>query len=101
VNSNASADDQFPADTVLALQVEVGDAGYLDPAGSYVPETHFVGGGPAWLFHHGRVVRGTWTKDNLTSTLSLEAKGKTITVPAGHVWIELVPAGPGNVTWQK
>ena len=57
-NSNAGADDQFPADTVLALQVEVGDAGYLDPAGNHVPETKFVGKGPAWLFHNGRVVRG-------------------------------------------
>jgi len=100
-NSNAGADDQFPADTVLALQVEVGDAGYLDPAGNHVPETHFVGSGPAWLFHDGRVIRATWTKDKLTSTLTLEAKGKKITVPAGHVWMELVPAGPGNVTWQK
>ena len=101
LNSNAGADDQFPADTVLSLQVEVGDAGYLDPAGNYVPETHFVGSGPAWLFHEGRVIRATWKKGKLTSTLSLEAKGKTITVPAGHVWLELVPAGPGNVTWQK
>ena len=101
LNSNAGADDQFPTDTVLSLQVEVGDAGYLDPAGNYVPETHFVGSGPAWLFHEGRVIRATWTKDKLTSTLGLEAKGKTITVPAGHVWVELVPAGPGNVTWQK
>ena len=101
LNSNAGADDQFPADTVLSLQVEVGDAGAFDPAGNYVPETHFVGSGPAWLFHDGRVIRATWTKDKLTSTLSLEAKGKTITVPAGHVWLELVPEGPGNVTWQK
>jgi hypothetical protein len=101
LNSNAAADDQFPADTVLALQVEVGDAGYLDPAGNHVPETHFVGDGPAWLFHQGRVIRATWHKDELTSILSLEFKGKTITVPAGHVWMELVPAGPGNVTWQK
>jgi len=55
LNSNAGADDQFPADTVLALQVKVGDAGYLDPAGNHVPETEFVGDGPAWLFHDGRV----------------------------------------------
>jgi hypothetical protein len=100
-NSNAGADDQFPADTVLALQVQVGDAGYLDPAGNHVPETQFVGDGPAWIFHGGRVVRATWHKDELSSILSLEFKGKTITVPAGHVWMELVPAGPGNVTWQK
>ena len=55
-------------------RVNAGDAGYLDPAGNYVPETHFVGSGPAWLFHDGRVIRATWTKDKLTSTLSLEAK---------------------------
>jgi hypothetical protein len=100
VNSNAG-DDQFPADTVLALQVKVGDAGYRDPAGNPVPETQFVGDGPAWLFHGGRVIRATWHKDELTSILSLKAKNGTITVPAGHVWIELVPAGPGNVTWKK
>jgi hypothetical protein len=100
-NSNAGADDQFPADTVLALQVQVGDAGYLDPAGNHVPETQFVGDGQAWLFHGGRVVRATWHKDELSSILELEFKGKRLTVPAGHVWMELVPAGPGNVTWQK
>jgi len=100
-NSNAAADDQFPADTVLTLQVEVGDAGYLDPAGNYVPETHFVGKGTAWMFHNGRVIRGTWQKDKLTSMLKLKGPKGTMTVPAGHVWIELVPAGPGNVTWQK
>jgi len=100
-NTNAGADDQFPADTVLALQVQVGDAGYRDPAGNPVPETHFVGEGPAWLFHGGRVIRATWHKDELTSMLTLTAKQGDLTVPAGHVWIELVPAGPGNVTWEK
>jgi hypothetical protein len=101
LNSNAGPDDQFPADTVLALQVKVGDAGYLDPAGNHVPETQFVGDGPAWIFHGGRVIRATWHKDELTSILSLEFKGKKLTVPAGHVWMELVPGAPGNVTWQK
>jgi hypothetical protein len=100
-NSNAAPDDQFPADTVLALQVQVGDAGYLDPAGNKVPETKFEGQGQAWLFHNGRVIRATWHKDSLTSTLSLDFKGQTLTLPAGHTWIELVPAGPRNVTWQK
>jgi hypothetical protein len=101
LNSNAAPDDQFPADTVLTLQVRVGDAGYLDPAGNRVPETQFVGEGPAWMFHGGRVIKATWHKNKLTSTLSLDFKGETLPVPAGHVWIELVPAGPGNVTWQK
>ena len=59
------------------------------------------GEGPAWLFHNGRVIRGTWHKDKLTSMLTLKGPKGTMAVPAGHVWIELVPAGPGNVTWQK
>ena len=44
-NTYAGADDQFPADTVLVLRVEVGDAGYLDPAGNPVPETKLEGEG--------------------------------------------------------
>ena len=47
------------------------------------------------------MVRATWHKDKLTSILSLKAKDGSISVPAGHVWLELVPAAPGNVTWQK
>ena len=45
-NTYAAAGDEFPADTVLVLRVEVGDAGYLDPAGNPVPETQFVGQRP-------------------------------------------------------
>ena len=54
----AGQGDEFPADTVLVLRVRVGDAGYKDPAGSFVPETIFQGSGPAQLFHNGRVVNG-------------------------------------------
>ena len=64
-NSFAAADDQFPADSVLVLRVQVGDAGYRDPAGYPVPETKFVGEGAAVLFHAGRVIRGTWKKKEL------------------------------------
>ena len=88
--------------STTACKVEVGDAGYLDPAGNRVPETKFVGQGPAWLFHNGRIIFGTWHKDELTSTVTLTGRdGSAITVPAGHTWIELVPKAPRNVTWQK
>jgi hypothetical protein len=49
------------------------------------------------LFHGGRVVRGTWKK-TLDSTISLSTKAGELTVPAGHTWIELVPARGGKVT---
>jgi hypothetical protein len=98
-NTHAAAGDEFPADTVLVLRVQVGDAGYLDPAGNPVPESHLEGKGPAMLFHGGRLVRGTWSKTGLDGQLTLSTKAGKLDVPAGHTWIELVPAANGNVTF--
>ncbi|MGB0101026.1 MAG: DUF3048 domain-containing protein [Nocardioides sp.] len=100
-NTYAAQGDEFPADTVLVLRVQVGDAGYLDPAGNPVPETELSGKGQAMLFHDGRLVRGTWKKDALDAPITLSTKAGELTVPAGHTWIELVPAANGNVTFQK
>jgi hypothetical protein len=100
-NSYAAQDDQFPADSVLVMRVKVGDAGYRDPAGYPVPETKFEGTGAALLFNGGRVVRGTWEKDGLTGAIQLSTKNGELTVPAGRVWIELVPAVNGDVTFAK
>jgi len=102
-NSYAAEDDRFAADTVLVLRVKVGDAGYKDPGGNFVPETTFEGQGQAQLFHDGKVVTGTWSKDGLEGHLTLKAGkgGGELTVPAGHTWVELVPANGGNVTFGK
>jgi hypothetical protein len=100
-NTYAADGDEFPADTVLVLRVQVGDAGYLDPAGNHVPETKFTGQGAAMLFHGGRLVKGTWKKSDLKSPLQLSTKAGKLTVPAGHTWIELVPVNGGNVTYKK
>lgn len=100
-NSFAAEGDRFPADTVLALRVEVGDAGYRDPAGNPVPETIFEGKGDAMLFHDGRLVRGTWSKSSLKAPIELSTQAGPLTVPAGRVWIELVPRDGGDVTFTK
>ena len=97
-NSFAGQGDRFPTDTVLVLRVEVGDAGYKDPAGYPVPETKFEGKGQAMLFHGGRVVTGTWSKDGHAGAIRLATKGGELKVPAGHVWVELVPEKTGKVT---
>ena len=97
-NSHAGADDQFMPDTVLVLRVREGDAGYLDPAGNPVPETLFTGQGDAMVFHGGRVVRGTWTKDSVEDDVRLRSDGKPLRLPPGKVWIELVPADGGSVS---
>ena len=100
LNSHAAAGDRFKPDNVLVLRVRVGDAGYKDPAGNPVPETHFTGQGKAMLFHGGRVVRGTWKKQ-LDSTVTLSTRSGALAVPAGHTWVELVPANGGRVTIQR
>lgn len=102
-NTYAADGDEFPADTVLVLRVKVGDAGYLDPAGNPVPESKFEGTGEAMIFHGGKLVRGTWKKTGLDSTVQLSTKAGELTVPAGHTWIELVPvdAANGKVTFGK
>ncbi len=101
LNSNAAANDQFHPATVLVLRVQVGDAGYKDPAGNPVPETHFTGKGQAMVFHKGRMVRATWTKHGYHSTVGLKTAAGPLQLPAGHTWIELVPANGGNVTVTK
>jgi Protein of unknown function (DUF3048) N-terminal domain/Protein of unknown function (DUF3048) C-terminal domain len=100
-NSYAASGDQFKPDNLLVLRVQVGDAGYKDPAGNPVPETKFTGKGQALLFHKGRVVRGTWSKADYDASIELSAKGGELTVPAGRTWIELVPANGGNVSFGK
>jgi hypothetical protein len=101
VNSYADPEAPFPADTVVVLRVQVGDAGYTDPAGNPVPETKLEGTGPAMVFHQGRLVRGTWTKADLMSPLELSTKAGELIVPAGRTWIELIPVDGGNVTFTK
>ena len=100
-NTYAAAGDEFPAETVLALRVPIGDAGYRDPAGNFVPETKLVGSGEALLFHGGRLVRGTWSKDSLEGVLELSTKAGPLKVPAGKVWIELVPQDTGGVSFGR
>lgn len=103
-NSNAPAYGQFPATNVLVLRVREGDAGYLDPAGNHVPVTLLTGSGHALLFHDGRMVFARWHKGKApASTIKLTTRkgGHKIEVPAGHTWIELVPARGGHVTFSK
>lgn len=101
VNSYADPAAPFPADTVLVLRVQVGDAGYTDPAGNPVPETKLEGTGPAMLFHGGRLVRGTWSKAGLDAPLELKTQAGELVVPTGRTWIELIPADGGDVTFGK
>ncbi len=100
--SFAATGDDFMADNVLLLRVKIGDAGYRDPAGNPVPETEFVGKGEGVLVHGDKARTVVWSKKIKGGPLHLRTKaGKNVKVPAGHTWIELVPAATGNVTLSR
>lgn len=97
----AADGDRFRADTLLMLRVDIGDAGYLDPSDSFVPEIKFRGG-QAVLVHRGRAVRARWTKAGPEAPVKLStADGKELKVPAGRTWVGLVPKETGSVTVQR
>ncbi len=104
-NDNSFADEgqRFIPDSLLVVRVRQGDAGYLDPAGNPVPETIYAGRGQMMLFHQGQVVRGTWKKKSKKTPIQLSTAAGPLKVPAGHVWVELVPTDKagGRVTFAK
>ena len=102
-NSNAAAGERFVPDSVLVIRVRVKDAGYRDPAGNFVPETIYEGSGKMMLFHKGKAVSGTWKKRSRRTPVKLSTKAGSVKVPAGHVWIELVPNDKdgGKVVYRK
>jgi len=98
-NSYAKKGDEFAADNVLVIRANIGDAGYLDPAGNHVPEIKLDGrSGKALLFHGGKLVRGSWSKKDAKSAIELATETGPLKVPAGHTWIELVPDNGPQLT---
>lgn len=73
----------FPV--LVALYVEQTTVGSL-------PTSLTAGAGQALVFADGKVARGTWEREDEFEWFRLtDASGNTIPVPAGKVWISLVP----------
>lgn len=94
--------DEYKPQTVVAAQVRTSVAPYKDPAGNTVPETHFEGKGNAWIFHEGHMVKATWQKKGVDSKVTFRTKdGSRLQLPAGKIWLELVPKNGGSVKTAK
>jgi hypothetical protein len=53
-----------------------------------------VGSGEAWVFSDGRMVKGTWSRDDRSQvTKFLDANGQPIRLDPGRTWVEFVPNG--------
>lgn len=101
-SSLAQKGHDFSVDNVLILRVRLGDAGYLDPGGNPVPETFFFGTGNATLIHGDKAEQGTWHKDGTHGVVTLtDSGGKPLTVPAGHTFVELLPATGGSLSLHR
>ncbi len=72
---------------VVVLFVQYGTS----PADSRSPEAQLLGGGQAWVFTNGVLVRGTWTRPSTASPPRLtDTTGAEIRLTPGRTWIELV-----------
>jgi hypothetical protein len=89
--------DGFVADTVIALTVEQGTAGYLDPSGAPVPINLTEGTGTGWLAHGGRIVDIEWSKESPGQPWAFSVQGEDVAVPPGRTYLALLPVTTGSL----
>jgi hypothetical protein len=65
-------------------------------AGKALPSSRTTGSGEAYVFADGKVVKGTWERETEKDWFTLtDDSGNVIPVPAGQVWVSLVPENNG------
>lgn len=99
LNVTADGDtEQLAADTLVVLEADRYTA--RPPGrGTAVPALDTVGAGSAYVFHDGRVVEGSWSRDDSDELFQLVGfDGRTLTVPPGRLWVSVFPAGR-TVSW--
>lgn len=83
------------ASTFVAQVVSITDSEYGDKFGGRTPLVTSVGSGQAYIFRDGRVIPGTWQRENRqTGTTFLDESGAEIPFKAGQIWIALVAKAP-------
>ena len=95
-SAHVDSDGVVVAPTNVIVQfVDYKASGQVDSVGAEVPEAILEGEGTIWAFSNGRVVEGTWTKDNVTAPMVyLDANGEPLLLTPGSTWV-LLPE-PGN-----
>jgi hypothetical protein len=82
-------ESQIAFPVLIALYVEQYTVGDL-------PTSRTSGQGLAYIFADGKVVQGTWQRDDITEWFTLaDNDGEQILVPPGQAWISLVPNDSG------
>jgi hypothetical protein len=67
---------------------------YVGGAGNEGAEGNTVGGGEAWIFTGGQLIRGQWLRgDREQTTQYVDGAGNAILLAPGRTWVELPPIG--------
>ena len=83
---------------VVVLTVPYRSSGFRDVTGAVSPEAVLEGGGDAWFFAGGKVVRGRWARPGPSSPFTFSGPdGSVPLLTPGQTFIELAP-GPGSAT---
>jgi hypothetical protein len=83
---------RIKADNVLIMQIRIGSTGIRDVAGNASPLDITVGSGSVWVLRDGKMIKGTWKRAAIGSTLHLrDSTGAIIPLHPGRTWIELLP----------
>jgi hypothetical protein len=82
----------FTTDTVIVMKAAQRSAGYTDSAGADVPTFDVIGFGAVMVLHGGEVRSGQWLRSAQSDGwVFLDEAGVQFTIPAGRVWLEIVP----------
>lgn len=97
-SEDGETEEQITADTLVVIHVKRYTA-CPSGSGSCVPAFETLGSGEVQIFADGKVVEGTWERDEVEDWFTItDTDGNTIPVPPGHPWISFFPADR-SVTW--
>lgn len=81
---------RISAETLIMLETLFFLTCYGCESGSTVPVAETVGSGTAWLFHGGKMQKGTWSRNSDREWFTLTAEdGSPMLVPPGKLWMTL------------
>lgn len=84
---------QVSTDNVVVLWINY-DHSFADARS---PDGGSIGTGEALVFTNGKVITGTWSRDDRLKPISLtDASGAPILLTPGHTWFELANTGQGS-----
>jgi len=88
---------QVAPENVIVSFTPYADSDITDSFGVPIREAQTVGGGDAWIFTGGQLVRASWHKPSLEApTQYLDATGQPVRLTPGRTWVAL--AEPGTAT---